>query len=101
MTEPKIMYVYRDSFDTLSLLSDEQLGRLMKALFVYAETGMEKEFDDDLALKMMFRMMRKQVDRDFQKYKDECERRSAAAKKAAQARWNKDSSCDAHTNASV
>lgn len=63
----------------LSILSDEECGRLLKALLDYGETGKEPELDG--AALMAFSFISSQIDRDAEKYAEICRRRREAGKK--------------------
>lgn len=90
MKTPKAMNIYLDCYDQMKLFSDEQTGRLLKALLLYAREGEITDFSDDLALNVTFCAMSKQVQRDFDKYRETCEKRSKAARLGAQAKHSKE-----------
>lgn len=81
MKKPKIINLFIDTYTELSQLSDAQVGRLIKAILVYADHGETPDFSDDIGVSLMFSSMKKQIDRDFKKYTDLCEKRSQAGKK--------------------
>jgi len=56
----------------LALLNDEDRGRLLMALFDYAESGRTPDFDGAVA--MAFSFIQDQMDRDASKYAAVCER---------------------------
>lgn len=88
MKKPQAVNFFIDSLKELDLLTDEQTGKLLKALLRYAENGEEPDFSDDKAICVMFSMMKKQVDRDFGKYQELCDRRSEAGKKGGAPKGN-------------
>ena len=88
MKKPKIINLFIDYAEEFSLLSDAQAGRLIKALLAYADKGEKPDFSDDKAICVMFSMMKKQVDRDFGKYQELCDRRSEAGKKGGAPKGN-------------
>ncbi len=83
MKKPKFIIVFIDCLDEAELLSDEQAGRLIKALLRYAIDGTAPDFADDIAIRMLFSILQKQVDRDFEKYERLCRKRSEAGRGAA------------------
>lgn len=86
MKKPKYISLFIDYSQELSLLSDAQTGRLIKGLLCYADKREAPDFSDDTAVLMLFSVMKKQVDRDFAKYEEICEKRSAAGKKGGTAK---------------
>ena len=85
-TDNKSFMLYKDwerYFEALG--SDEDAGRLVKALFAYVKRGETAEFEG--ALGMAFLMMSDQLARDGEKWEDTCAKRSESIKK----RWNKTS----------
>lgn len=81
MKKPKIINLFIDTYTELSQLSDAQVGRLIKAVLVYADHGETPDFSDDIGVSLMFSFFKKQIDRDFKKYTDLCKKRSQAGKK--------------------
>ena len=81
MKKPKYINLFIDSSDELGMLSDAQAGRLVKALLRYASGGGEPDFADDTVLRVMFSVMKKQIDREFGKYEALCAKRSEAGKR--------------------
>lgn len=80
MIKSFVMYISnKGQFD---MLTDEQAGKLIKALFAYADTGEVIDTDDGM-LKMAFSFLSVEIERNFDKYKKTCERRAESAKK----RW--------------
>ena len=47
MAKPKAFNTYIDNKDKLEMLSNEQAGRLYKALCRYASDGLKPDFSDD------------------------------------------------------
>lgn len=84
MKTPKGFFTYFHHADTLEMLSDEQAGRLYKALMRYGNTGEEADFGGDCALGVMFSLFQKEIDYNFERYNEICKARSEAGKKSAQ-----------------
>lgn len=59
----KAFLIYYDYFKHFDLLTDEQLGKLIRALKEYDDTGEYPKFDDG-ALKMSFSFIKYNLDRD-------------------------------------
>ena len=80
MTKNKQSFVlYCDMAQHLQLLSDEQAGRLFKALFAYVNSGQAPALDDD-AVRMAFSFISSQIDRDAAKWDEVRRKRSEAGK---------------------
>lgn len=86
MKTPKGFFTYFHHAELLEMLSDEQAGRLYKALMRYGNTGEESDFGSDSALSMMFALFKKEIDYNFERYAEICEMRREAGKKSAKAK---------------
>ena len=76
--EKKGFVLYYDYQAHLSLLSDEERGKLLMALFDYGENGKEPELEG--AALMAYSFIRAQMNRDAEKYAETCRKRSEAGK---------------------
>jgi hypothetical protein len=65
--------LYLDTDGQWEMLSDEQAGKLIKALFKYVKTGEALETDDGM-LKMAFSFISGQYNRDSERYEAKCEK---------------------------
>ena len=74
MKKPKGFFTYFHMSDVIGLLSDEQAGRLYKALMRYGDTGELPDLSDDLPLNMAFSLMKKEIDVNVERYNERCER---------------------------
>lgn len=63
---------YLDYEEQFNLLSDEQIGQLMRAIIKYEKTKKEPNLDG--MLKMAFSFIKTQLDRDREKYEKKCEK---------------------------
>lgn len=73
MTDKKKSFVmYLDYQQHFQLLTDEDLGKLIRAIFAYESTGELPELKD-AALKMCFSFVRSQLDRDREAYEMRCQ----------------------------
>ena len=68
--------VHSDDAECVDALSDEGAGKLFKALLNYSKSGKLPELSG--AEFMAFMFMKKQLDKDKQKYEEICERRKSA-----------------------
>ena len=63
----------------IDYLSDEDAGKLIKALFAYVDEGKLPDFNGPMM--SLFTVIRTQIDRSHEAYKAKCEKNSANAKK--------------------
>ena len=86
------LIIHTDTWNILKGLEPEQLGRLFWALMAHQREESLPKMDN--VTKMAFDFMAAQVDRDNDKYEKAVERRRAAGRAGAAARWQ------THANAS-
>lgn len=84
MADKKSFLIYLDNQKQVNMLTDEQAGKLFKALFAFAKDGIETDFDDGVVA-MIFSFMSDSIKRDTEKYESICQKRAENIKK----RWNK------------
>ncbi len=84
MAKKKSFILYVDYIKHISKLTDEEAGRLFKAIFDYVNSGETPNLDGMAA--MAFSFISNQLDTDLQKYENVCKKRVESAKK----RWRKD-----------
>ena len=84
MDEKKSFVLYTDLRGPLEFLSDEELGRLFRAIMDYADGGSVPEFSG--ALGMGFAFVRAQLDRNDAKWQQTRAKRSEAGRAGARAR---------------
>lgn len=72
---PGVM-IYNDTYASLALLSDSEVGRLVRAMMTYAETGEQPKFGGRLA--MAWSYSQPKLDRDMQRYNETVEQRRYA-----------------------
>ena len=81
-----------------SLLSDEQLGQLLRQLYLYAGQGEVPDEESDVALTMIFNEWRLQFEYDKEHYEHVRQKRSEAGRKGLAKRWQKsDATKDHHS----
>lgn len=78
--------MYTDYMEQIEMLTDEQAGVLFKALISYQAQLNLPEMDG--ITEMAFRFIKKQIDRDNEKYDVTVKKRSEAGKKSAENRAN-------------
>lgn len=81
MAKKKSFILYADYIKHIRRLSDEDAGRLFKAIFDYVNEGKLPDLDGMAA--MAFSFIANQLDTDLQKYEETCKKRSENIKK----RW--------------
>lgn len=86
MAEKKSFIVYHSYRECIEDLTDEEVGKLFKAMLEYSQKGEVPEMAKPL--KVAFRFIRLQMDADEEKYTNECNRRSAAGAKGGAPRGN-------------
>ena len=85
MKKPVFFQLYLDTRHQMDMLSDEQAGRLIKALYAFACDGELCELTDDPSVEMCFSFLSRQIERDFEKYRKKC----AQNRKNVQTRYQK------------
>ncbi len=80
MKKPKGFFTYFHHSAMINHLTDEQAGRLYKALLKYGDKEIETDFEDDRTCALAFIVLKGEVDLNFERYAQACENRSKAAK---------------------
>lgn len=88
MPEKKSFLLYMDREKEISMLSNEQGGILLKAIFQYARTGVAVEISDPV-VKVVFSILATQIDEDSRKWEEKRQKRSEAGKKGGAPKGNK------------
>lgn len=81
----KALLLHHDFYRMFKLLTEEEAGRLLMAVFEYDINGVIVDFDDRL-LTSCFLRLKDSIDTYNVKYEDTCQKRIEAARK----RWEKD-----------
>lgn len=84
--------IYCSQYDAIKGLTDEQLGKLLRALFEYGSTWEEPPISDPF-VKIAFGFIRIKMDLDKRKYDAACERNKANGRKGGNPNFRK-----GHTN---
>lgn len=78
--------IYLDYEEQFNLLTDEQIGQLMRAIIKYEKTREIPQLNG--IVKMAFSFIKTQLDRDRKKYEARCEKNRENAKKGGRPRKN-------------
>lgn len=89
MRDKKTLVLFIENEEYINQLSNDQAGRLMKAIFVYEKDGTVPDFSDDITLSILFGVMKKQLDYMDEQYAKSTASKSEAGKKGMAARWDK------------
>lgn len=81
----KALLLHHDFYRMFKLLTEEEAGRLIMAVFEYDINGVVTEFEDRLLMSCFLRM-KDSVDAYNVKYEETCQKRIEAARK----RWEKE-----------
>ncbi len=81
--------VYTDNIEYLEELTDAQIGQLYMAQIRYSR-GEEPEISDPM-VRLVFKMLKGQIDRDTEKYEGVIAQRKKAGTDGAKKRWSDDS----------
>ena len=95
MAKKKSFILYADYIKHIGKLTDEEAGRLFKAIFEYVNEGRLPDLDGMTA--MAFSFISNQLDSDLQKYEETCKKRSENIKK----RWEKANKCQNQTDSTA
>ena len=80
MADKNSFIVRLELMEQLEMLSTDQIGALFMAMCRYVRDGDHPAFSDPM-LKMLFSIVRAQLDRDAEKYEETCKARSEAGKR--------------------
>ena len=94
MKTPKGFFTYFHHANVIDKLSDAQTGRLFKALMHYGRDGELIDLSDDIACDLTFTLMRDEIDRNFERYQEMCEKRREAGKKGGRPKKEQDLSTE-------
>ena len=78
--------LYNSFYEPIKSLKNEQLGKLLRAIFNYTING-EITKEDDFLIAFMF--IKNEIDKNNEKWQEEKRKRSEAGKKGMASRWNK------------
>lgn len=88
--------LYNSFYEPIKTLKNEQLGKLLRAIFDYTING---EITQDKEILVAFMFIKNQIDIDSKKWQEEKNKRSEAGKKGMQNRWhNKDNNVITNDN---
>ncbi len=87
--ENQSFIIHESTIRMSSLLSDEELGRLIRQFYLYAGQGEVPDEEPNLAVAIIFNEWRLQFEYDKQQYTSACQKRSEAGRKGLAKRWQK------------
>ena len=90
--ENQSFIIHESTIRMSSLLSDEELGRLIRQFYLYAGQGEVPDEEPNLAVAIIFNEWRLQFDYDKEQYASACQKRSEAGRKGLANRWQKSDS---------
>ena len=96
MAKGKSFIIYIDISKNLELLSDEEAGKVFKAIVEYVDIGKLPQFGDR-SLQVFFNTITDQIDRDREKYEKKC----GANRENQQKRWKRIREMESHFNTNV
>lgn len=96
MAKGKSFLIYIDISKNLELLSDEEAGKVFKAIVEYVDIGKLPQFGDR-SLQVFFNTITDQIDRDREKYEKKC----GANRENQQKRWKRIREMESHFNTNV
>ena len=87
MADKKSFILYTEYQEQINMMTDEQAGQLMKAIFAY-ESGQEVNVTDPVVM-MLWSIMKRRLDIDNEKYDKKCEANQENGKKGGRPPKNK------------
>ena len=84
MKTKKSFVLYHDYWNWFRLLTNEEIGLVLRGIFYYEKERVFPEFLTDKTL-LVFQMIKESLDRDREKYENICNKNRENAK----LRWNK------------
>ena len=92
MKKPAGFFTYFHHSAMINHLTDEQAGRVYKALLLYGDENIETDFDDDQTCALAFIILKGEVDRNFERYSEMCERNRENGKNGGRPKKNRNDS---------
>ena len=80
MKKPKLFYLHNDNRSLVNRLSDEQAGKVLKAIYNFADGG-EIEETGDIAVDTVVDVFTNVIARQYEAYNEKCEKMRANALK--------------------
>ena len=78
--EKKSLLLYYDYLSHFSFLTDEQIGKIVRAMLSYEVDGVLPEFDEPI-MKMTFSFIKSNLEREKKKYIERCQKNTENGKK--------------------
>jgi hypothetical protein len=87
MDKEKVSFLmYLDYEEHFKLMTDEQLGQLLRAIMEYEKTRQVPQLDG--MVKMAFSFIKAQLDRDREKYEEKCAKNKENGKRGGRPKKN-------------
>ena len=87
--ETQSFIIHESTIRMSSLLSDEELGRLIRYFYMYSGSGQAPEDEPNLAVTIIFNEWRLRYELDKKQYETVRQKRSEAGSKGVAKRWGK------------
>lgn len=84
--EKNSFVMYYEWGDTFRELPMEKRSKLIIAIFDYAEKHIEPDFSDDLMMRLVWNPIHNQLDRDYERYIQQCEKNAKNGRKGGRAK---------------
>lgn len=92
----KAWYFYANWFELFDDLSDEDVGKLVRAIGAFARKGITPKLTGEL--KGIFRVIKSQIETDGKAWEKSCEKRAESGRKGLESRWGKNSNDSKNSN---
>ena len=96
--ETQSFIIHESTIRMSSLLSDEELGRLIRYFYMYSGSGQAPEDEPNLAVTIIFNEWRLRYELDKKQYETVRQKRSEAGSKGVAKRWGKTKAADDKQN---
>ena len=96
--ETQSFIIHESTIRMSSLLSDEELGRLIRYFYMYSGSGQAPEDEPSLAVTIIFNEWRLRYELDKEQYETVRQKRSEAGSKGVAKRWGKTRAADGKQN---
>ena len=81
MSKPKYFQIFNDNYKIVKMLTDNDAGKLFKAIFEYVNSGSEPDFSANTSLYIVYTVITEQIKRDYEAYSKKCEQNRKNIKK--------------------
>ena len=99
--ETQSFIVHESTIRMSSLLSDEELGRLIRHFYLYTENGLTPDDEPNLAVTIIFNEWLLRYQSDKEQYETVRQQKSEAGRKSMAKRWKHEEDCTEKTKEST